>query len=261
MTMSCQGDRVGICVTQFDAKLLERGLAASPGAVATIQAAIALVKKIKYFRSPIKQKTKFHVTVGHTTVMATPVFFSVEAEDTIPSEGGSGFDFGMEYLYQEELLPFREKKGRQWAFLRFDKPITCPPNSLVIASRLDTDIHANTCRLAFHGHVVGTLEGDDLSILKIYKRKQREGTIDRVLDSHTVIGKGLFKKQTDLQPFIGLKIRREPSGEEGRLESSFGKTGKYKVHFPGEVPLDTKAKLVLHYKMFIHSKDKKTIVQ
>jgi hypothetical protein len=32
------------------------------------------------------------------------------------------------------------KVGQQWALLRFEKPITCPPNSLLIGSRLDTDI-------------------------------------------------------------------------------------------------------------------------
>ena len=38
-----------------------------------------------------------------------------------------------------------------WALLTFDQPITCPVDSLYIASRFDTDIHQNTCRLAFHG--------------------------------------------------------------------------------------------------------------
>ena len=33
---AAQGDRVGICVTQFDSKLLERGLVCSPGHLPTI---------------------------------------------------------------------------------------------------------------------------------------------------------------------------------------------------------------------------------
>ena len=32
---ACQGDRLGVCVTQFDPKLLERGLACSPGLIKT----------------------------------------------------------------------------------------------------------------------------------------------------------------------------------------------------------------------------------
>jgi selenocysteine-specific elongation factor len=37
--------------------------------------------------------------------------------------------------------------------LHLERPLLCPPSSLYIASRLDTDIHSNTCRLAFYGHV------------------------------------------------------------------------------------------------------------
>ena len=35
-----QGDRVGMCVTQFDAKLLERGIACAPGYVTTIHGGV-----------------------------------------------------------------------------------------------------------------------------------------------------------------------------------------------------------------------------
>lgn len=31
MQACCRGDRLGICVTQLDAKLVERGLACTPG--------------------------------------------------------------------------------------------------------------------------------------------------------------------------------------------------------------------------------------
>ena len=35
-----QGDRIGMCVTQFDAKLLERGVACAPGYVTTIHGCV-----------------------------------------------------------------------------------------------------------------------------------------------------------------------------------------------------------------------------
>ena len=70
-----QGDRAGICVTNLDAALVERGLVASPGTVPTLQGAIALVRKIRFFKGACASQTKFHVTVGHTTVMASVVFF------------------------------------------------------------------------------------------------------------------------------------------------------------------------------------------
>jgi selenocysteine-specific elongation factor len=57
-----QGDRVGMCVTQLDSKLLERGLAATPGSVVTMTSAIAALRRIKYFKQPILNRTKFHGT-------------------------------------------------------------------------------------------------------------------------------------------------------------------------------------------------------
>jgi selenocysteine-specific elongation factor len=42
-----QGDRVGICVTQFDPKLLERGLVCSPQTAATVYAGIIGVTPIR----------------------------------------------------------------------------------------------------------------------------------------------------------------------------------------------------------------------
>jgi selenocysteine-specific elongation factor len=51
-----------MCVTQLDSKLLERGLAATPGSVVTMTSAIAALKRIKYFKQPILNRTKFHGT-------------------------------------------------------------------------------------------------------------------------------------------------------------------------------------------------------
>lgn len=47
VTRAQQGDRVGICVTQLDPGLVERGLAAAPGTVPTFNAAVASVEKIR----------------------------------------------------------------------------------------------------------------------------------------------------------------------------------------------------------------------
>ena len=45
-----QGDRAGVCVTQFDPKSLERGTVCSPGALPSIEAAVVLVKRIPYYK-------------------------------------------------------------------------------------------------------------------------------------------------------------------------------------------------------------------
>ena len=42
-----------------------------------------------------------------------------------------------------------------WALLNYQTPAYCPFNSLIIGSRLFTDIQANSCQLAFSGRLIG----------------------------------------------------------------------------------------------------------
>lgn len=193
-----QGDRLGICVTQFDPKLLERGLVCTPDSLHTIHAAIISIKKIPYFKGSLHTKAKFHITLGHETVMGKVMFFSLPPPYLNQEEPTDHFDFGKEYLYQDsyitkdseaikadgpqgdELLP-----KQQWALLEFEKPVTCPKLCLVIGSKLDTDIHSNTCRLAFHGVLLEGAEDKNYSEtflpkLKVFKMKRKEGQVERV---------------------------------------------------------------------------------
>lgn len=75
-----QGDRCGICVTQFDAKCLERGLVSTPGLLQSCYAAIADVHRVAYFKQAISSKAKFHITSGRsvlcTLVLEKPRFSS-----------------------------------------------------------------------------------------------------------------------------------------------------------------------------------------
>ncbi len=157
-----------------------------------------------------------------------------------------------------------------------------------------TGADSSACRIAFYGRLLGAADSPDQG-LKLYKHKQREGyimtplprpgsceltpagrcvscvvcavffslahrVIDRVQDEYTVIGRGFFKKETDLTIFLGLKVEAS-TGEVGVLESPFGKTGKFKVHFPQGVPKDPKAKLHLKYRTFFLAGDKRKIAQ
>jgi len=70
-----QGDRVGICVTNLDPTLIERGVAASPGSVHQLSNVICMVKKVRFFRQKCKTNTKFHISIGHSTVVANVTFF------------------------------------------------------------------------------------------------------------------------------------------------------------------------------------------
>ncbi|MXQ99687.1 hypothetical protein E5288_WYG015008 [Bos mutus] len=205
VSSAVQGDRLGICVTQFDPKLLERGLVCAPESLHTVHAALISVEKIPYFRGPLQTKAKFHITVGHETVMGRVMFFG-PAPDSLDREPVlDSFDFSREYLFQEQYLCLGpdpaaahaaeadEKAGQvsagrcprqQWALVEFEKPVTCPRLCLVIGSRLDADIHANTCRLAFHGVLLHGLEDRNyaesaLPTLRVYKLKQKHGVVER----------------------------------------------------------------------------------
>ena len=83
-------------------------------------------------------------------------------------------------------------------------------DSIVIGSRFDASQDAPTCRLAFYGRILKLLDPSSLAALqqlKIYKLKQKQGSIDRVSpDGLSAVCKGMFKKETDISLFTGMKV-------------------------------------------------------
>lgn len=255
-----QGDRVGVCVTQFDPKQLERGLVCSPGTLSTLYAAIVSMHKIQYFKGAVLTKSKFHVTVGHDTVMARVTIFGIP-QGSEPA-AVADFSFDQEYIHEDELLAKLVSSpaptaaasveggkdvlpGIQFGLLEFERPVTCPLNSLIIGSRLDTDIHSNTCRIAFHGCIVEAITDkayaeSTLPKLKVYKMKKKEGVVERVQDEYTVIVRSIFKKETNMQLFSGLRVKLS-TGEDGVIEGSFGQSGKAKVRIPAGLSQETQS--------------------
>ncbi|XP_061407807.1 selenocysteine-specific elongation factor [Lethenteron reissneri] len=261
VTSAAQGDRVGLCVTQFDPKLLERGLVCSPGSLLSLRSGIASVRRVPYFRGAVSTRAKFHVTIGHETVLARVSFFG--AGGGAGDDGGgddAAFDFSRDYAYQDEFLAEQPKDRaeqadertttapnpaprHQWALLEFERPVTCPRPCKVIASRLDADIHANSCRLAFHGTLLEGFEEKgyseaSLAQLRVYKTKSKEGTVERASGEYEVIGRSLFKKETNMQLFVGMKVTLS-TGEQGLIEGGFGQSGKFKVRVPAGLKPET----------------------
>lgn len=251
VSMAMQGDRVGVCVTQFDPKLLERGVVCTPGSLRTLYAAVISVRKIGYFKGSLATRSKLHITVGHETVMAKVSFFGLPpgSANSAQSSLETPFDFDREYFYQDEYSSGQGESStgadpEQWALLEFERPVTCPSLCLVIGSKLDTDIHANACRLAFQGRLLQGFEEKNytetgLPRLRIYKTKQKEGQVERVTDDYTVIGRSLFKKETNLQLFVGLKVTLS-TGESGVIEGGFGQSGKFKIRIQEGLLAETK---------------------
>lgn len=192
--------------------------------------------------------------------MAKVTFFGLFGENSAEApDSTTSMDYSREYIYQDCFITksFQSDKAeagateqfpkRQFALVEYEKPVTCPQNSLVIGSKLDTDIHANICRIAFHGQLLDFFTDPkylvkDLPKLKVYKTKTREGLVERCQDEYTLIGKNLFKKETNIQSFVGLKVTLS-SGEKGVIEGGFGQSGKFKIRIPGKIGMYLKVTL------------------
>lgn len=271
MEKACQGDRCGICLTNLDAKLIERGLACAPNFVRNCFGLILDFKVIRYFSSSISSGSVFHITIGHETILGKVTLFS-----ETPSTEAKEFNFGKEYCFvpeitKEELDTVNSKTAekRHYALIDFDidnnhadnKYTLCSPNSLLIGSKLDKDINLNQCRIAFYGRIMHMFTNKDykdkmdesvnsstvnktnpasyLCNLKVYKEKTKSGTVERKHDEQTVICKQLFKKESNLEVFAGLKVTLS-TGEIGQIDGSFGQSGKVKIRVPSGLSAQTK---------------------
>jgi selenocysteine-specific elongation factor len=308
VTSIVQGDRAGICVSNFDSGLLERGIAASPGAVQLWKGAIAIVRKVPYYNGALLGNSKFHISVGHTTVMATLNFWGarelatfrwneISSLDPSASEvsrkgskkdlnfasfGGSAdmarlprlpFDFNQDYEYQDGLLESLDGSHAskepllQWAILDFQTPVHCPIHCLVIGSRLDSvdnaSKSASSCRLAFSGRLIERIDLEkDVQKIRLFNTKEKHAIIAKLGDPYTrgddgktvryeVFGSNLFKKETNMKIFIGMKLLT-CAGDIGEIKSSFGTAGDFRVFFPAGTEAQEGDCLVLRYKRFLH---------
>ena len=95
----------------------------------------------------------------------------------------------------------------------------------MIASKLDKDIAAKQCRLAFYGQVIQLGTADEaLYHIKITKDKVKKGRVDRVQDARNIIVKDLFKKETAVEVFMNKGV--DVMGLKGVINGTFGKSGK-----------------------------------
>jgi selenocysteine-specific elongation factor len=293
---------------------LERGIVAAPGAVQFWKGAIALVRKVPYYHGKLPQTSKFHISVGHTTIMAVATFWgakelaittggpnnAVVVGPIVPdakgvaaielqssSLGGNAemaglprldFDFNQDFIQQQdgyqESVDGVVGNGLNWALLDFQTPVYCPRHSLVIGSRLDTvdnesgsSLSSSACRLAFSGRLIERIEPElDGKRLRLYTPKEKIGKIARLGDPHTrsddgkvvryeVFGTDLFKKETNMKIFIGMKLETK-DGDIGEIKSSFGTSGEFRVWFPAGTAAQVADDLILRFKRFANDQAK-----
>ncbi|BFG06511.1 selenocysteine-specific elongation factor [Drosophila madeirensis] len=230
VTSASMGDRIGLCVTQFNAKLLERGVIAQPGYLKPVFAVSLQLRPIRYYKHDIKSKSKLHISVGHDTVMANVTLFQ-DTEVQSPE-----FDISREYEYVEELLAAElPASDAVFALLQFESPVLTTLGTTVIASKLDMDAHSNSCRLAFWGNISWQTQNSSyaqevLPKLRVFKRKQKLASIQRVVSANEVIVQNLFKKEANRDMYVGKWIELS-TGERGCIERTFGQSSKVCIVF------------------------------
>ncbi|ORC93683.1 selenocysteine-tRNA-specific elongation factor [Trypanosoma theileri] len=230
-----RGDRVGLCVVQFDAEGIERGLLCSAQSSRKISSItesplfesasvmIAEVNRVRFHQMPCDTHTKFHITIGHSTVMGTMKYFSRPTLQKKENGEDCMFDFTQESLYVEELeenscfdfdnaetqvqpgLPVSLKRGdlTYYAIILLEKPIMAIVGTPLIAARLDME-RENMCRIAIAGTVRAIMPSDTSGgssiplwrTLPVVRYKTRELVVERVVNERTCIASGVVLSNT-----------------------------------------------------------------
>ncbi|XP_014097604.2 selenocysteine-specific elongation factor [Bactrocera oleae] len=262
---AAMGDRVGVCVPQFNAKMLERGILTKPGYLHNIYAACIRVHRIRFYKFAIRSKSKFHITIGHDTVMANITLF--RSANDITNEN---FDINNDYEFVEELEPATSAQTKYmiFALLEFQTPILADTNATLIAAKLDLDAQSNCCRIAFWGRMQWYTHANNYTLdvlpnFKVFKSKLKQGFIQRLVNENEAIVENLFSKQGNREIYIGKQVELS-TGEKGVIESTFGQKSKVKVHFINGLKTDTlnelkgghlsSVKVMLKYKKYIFNK-------
>uniref|UniRef100_A0A914XU60 Uncharacterized protein n=1 Tax=Panagrolaimus superbus TaxID=310955 RepID=A0A914XU60_9BILA len=218
---------------------IDRTIVFSPGALSKAKHLLITVSKIHQFKYDLKSSSKIHVSIGFETLMADCSFLKECGEEFEQEDGLNSPDI-------------------THALLEFQKVIFVKGNDICLAAKLDSQ-KPTECRFAFYGRILKNLGSAEE--IKRFRRKRREGYIDRIeTDNTSIICVGLFKKETNLESFNGMSVQ---IGEKdaGKVENAFGKSGKVRISVPNgiseatksEVKNGEKVKILLKMKKFIGS--------
>ncbi|KAF5224263.1 hypothetical protein ECC02_002519 [Trypanosoma cruzi] len=261
-----RGDRVGLCVVQFDAEGVERGILCSaqhqrgnaisnvPLLFESTSVIVAEVNRVRFHQLLCDAHTKFHITIGHSTVMGTMKYFS-RPTTIAPEEKEASFDIWQESMYVEELtedafLTFDSTEGQPqsgqpvavkrgpltyYAIILLERPIMAAVGTPLIATRLDME-RDNMCRIAISGSVRALLSSGtsaDASImswreLPIVRFKSRALVVERVVNEKTCIASGVVG--FEVPETRGGSINQK-SKEKDTLHAEVKKFIGMRVHF------------------------------
>jgi len=191
---------------------------------------------------------KFDTSSGRLSMQGgAPLGSTIDSRGVVPLKERDRVIYLLRFLAdscQVPGLPPTEGEPLGYALLVLERPVICPLGSLIIASKLDFDIHSPNCRMAFFGRILTPMDPKNLISLRLVKMKSKSGYLDRFdkQDSCLMICRDMFKADTDMSLFTGLKVVHEASGAQGILEGTFGQEGKFKVRFKEELKVKADAK-------------------
>ena len=126
-------------VTQIRSRIsqlsVNSGIIASPGTVRLIRGAIAVVRKVRFFKGALHSGAKFHISVGHTTVMASVTFWG----ESIIIKKKSAIVHTNEVQFPVWLQANPQQISHaQFSHLakHFARPMGCPASSFVSQSHV-----------------------------------------------------------------------------------------------------------------------------
>lgn len=75
-----------------------------------------------------------------------------------------------------------------------------------------------------------------------------------MVDQSNLHIKDLFSKEVNLKVFDGLRVVLTETKQEGRIEGTFGKSGKIKVRLDEPIPADVDLKTIVGSQIELHYK-------
>lgn len=266
LKVAYEGDRIGMLIKNLHAEDLERSLACSDKSqVKPCISGIFLIKKVKYYKLDVNNKVKYMINSGNCSIMGKCIFFNIDNttksimkyntnqsqiqyetdKDDILIDDLKSFSLNKKQFYSSEFNFFENLIDTSFAYIKLDHKLITYSDSIIIGINIDCDISNKLNRIAFVGKLIDYYN-DESSLLKIVKIKKKEGFILRMQSENTAIVKNLFKKDSNLNDFIGKKVKFQLNDKvnqhdltkedldfigsiEGSIQSEFGQSGKVKV--------------------------------
>uniref|UniRef100_A0A7S4KQ77 Tr-type G domain-containing protein n=1 Tax=Paramoeba aestuarina TaxID=180227 RepID=A0A7S4KQ77_9EUKA len=245
------GDRVGICFKDIPAERIERTYITSVNSrtICFSKRIIMRVQRVRYYSKSISFGNQFHISLGHSSSVAR-VKFIISSSECFDKNAHYTF---LHTLPEDDNVMIQDacnlteggiKKHEIFlAIVDFPRPLLLPKRATALATKLDSSLSLNSCRIAFFGTVCFCFEAFDVNqTVKISAVKRKELFVDRWIDATKCICKGLANNHTkDASHFVGESVQCFYGDSEGvrstagKINDTFGQSGKVKVVFENPI--------------------------